>query len=41
MPRKTLIVLAILSALAGCSTRHEAPACTGDAFALNPVEAPR
>lgn len=41
--RRLVPALAVLAALAaaGCASRTEAPACRGEAFPLNPVEAPR
>lgn len=42
MRHLSLAALAVLTLLAGCaSSRHDAPACRGDVFALNPVEVAR
>ena len=38
---RPFVLLALLIALAGCASRHEAPACSGDVFAINPVGAHR
>ena len=39
--RRAAILLAALAALSACATRTPAPACRGEVFSLNAVEAPR
>jgi hypothetical protein len=39
--RKTLLLLTMLAGLAACASRTEAPACRGNVFDLNAVEAAR
>lgn len=39
--RRLALSLLAAAALAGCAGRQEAPACRGEGFPLNPVEAPR
>lgn len=39
--RRIVLSLAVLAALTACASRASAPACRGEVFSLNAVEAPR